>query len=128
MGNATSGHQAARKRARPLLAGKHLRMVKISSAGQCLQANLLCGDLAEGAAGGQLGGLDGGKGLAVNAEGVEAHGKEPKTFGCRDDDALRLAIDFYGDRPCTGGLVDCVLHEKCSCGASRATAGVLPGL
>jgi hypothetical protein len=82
---------------------------------------------AEGAAGSQLGRFDAGKGLAVDAEGVEADGEETETLGRRDDDAKRLAVNFYGHGPRASGLVNCVLHENRSCGASLTTAGVLPG-
>jgi hypothetical protein len=73
-----------------------------------------------------LGRRNGVEGLAIDTEGIEPHGKETEPSGIWDDDAQRFAIDLYGDRPAASGLGNCVLHRKCSCGASLTTAGVLP--
>ena len=67
-------------------------------------AALLYATLAERAAGGQLGRFDARKGLAVDAEGVEANGKEPEAFGTWNHDTQRFAVDLYGDGTAASGL------------------------
>jgi hypothetical protein len=58
----------------------------------------------EGAAGGELGRLDAGEGLPIDAERIEADGEEAEATRRRDDDAKGLAIDLYGDGTAASGL------------------------
>ena len=44
-------------------------------------------------------GFDGGEDLAIDRKGAEPHGEKAESFIGLNDDAERLAVDFFGNRP-----------------------------